>query len=475
MVKQTYINFCLLFITPFFSAQINRFAQEWKNDNSLQGASIAYCVMNAKTSEVISEYNSQVQLIPASTLKIVTTSAALGILGTNFRFETKLIYSGVLNAETGVLNGDIIILGSGDPSLQSDYFDKEEKKITDKWAEQIKAKGIQKINGKVIGDASCFIRDVPPSWIWGDIGNYFGAVPCGLSFMDNKFKLFFESKEAGSRATIKKMTPSYYANDYIIWDEVIARGTEDEAFVFGDPFGFKKEVRGTIPPNKSNYEVEAALPDPALLCAEMLNESLKKYGVVCAETPIANYDKEIKFGKTETIHVHLSPTLDKLVQLTNIHSNNLYCETLLKTLGKGSFSVGIEQVKKYWQNRGVNINALFMVDGSGLSRANTLSTAIQAQILGKIYRDTLLYTAFKSSLPIAGKNGSMTNIGKGTFIENNLVAKTGYINRARGYCGYVKTKSGKYLAFSILFNNYNCSAREAKLKLEKFMIELAEQ
>lgn len=475
MVKQIYIVLCLLFSASFLSAQINRFAQEWKNDKDLQGASIGYYVMNAKTNELIAEYNSQLQLIPASTLKIVTTSAALGVLGANFRYETKLVYTGNFNPTSGVLHGDLIIIGSGDPSLQSEYFDKDEKTVTDKWAELIQAKGIKKITGKIIADASCFIRDVPSSWIWGDIGNYFGAVPCGLSFMDNKFKLFFESKEVGSKATVKKISPNYPSKGYQIFDEVYAKGNEDEAYVFGDPFGFTKQIKGTIPANKSNYEVEAALPDPALLCAEMLHEALKKNGIAIDNVSESNYDQEKKFGKTETIHIHQSPTLDKIVQQTNIRSNNLYCETLLKTLGKGSFLLGIEQVKKYWQSRGVNTNALFMSDGSGLSRSNTISTAIQTQILGKIYRDSLLYAPFKNSLPVAGKNGSMANIGKGTFIENNLMAKTGYINRARGYCGYVKTKSGKDLAFSVVFNNYNCSAKEAKLKLEKFMVELAEQ
>ena len=85
-----------------------------------------------------------------------------------------------------------------------------------------------------------------------------------------------------------------------------------------------------------------------------------------------------------------------------------------------------------------------------------------------------MYESFNNSLPIAGKNGSMTSLCKGTFAENNLRAKTGYINRARGYCGYVKTKSGKNLAFSILFNNYDCSPKEMKLKIEKFLVALVE-
>ena len=115
-----------------------------------------------------------------------------------------------------------------------------------------------------------------------------------------------------------------------------------------------------------------------------------------------------------------------------------------------------------------------MADGSGLSRANSITTKIQATVLSKIYRDSLMYPAFNASLPVAGKNGSMTNLCKGTFAENNMRAKTGYINRARGYCGYVKTKSGKELAFSVLFNNYDCSPKEMKLKIEKLLVALVD-
>jgi D-alanyl-D-alanine carboxypeptidase/D-alanyl-D-alanine-endopeptidase (penicillin-binding protein 4) len=115
-----------------------------------------------------------------------------------------------------------------------------------------------------------------------------------------------------------------------------------------------------------------------------------------------------------------------------------------------------------------------MVDGSGLSRANTITTSVQASILSKIYNDSLIYTAFNNSLPIAGKNGSMASLCKGTFAENNMRAKTGYINRARGYCGYVKTKSGKELAFSVLFNNYDCSPKEMKLKIEKLLVAMVD-
>jgi len=256
---------------------------------------------------------------------------------------------------------------------------------------------------------------------------------------------------------------------------VIAQGKEDEAFVYGDPFLYAKEVNGKIPPNKNNYEVEAALPDPGLLCAEMFYSALVKNGIRCNQKSVtSNYKKNDSLLKKQLIFTHYSPTLDLIVLYTNLKSNNQYCEALLRTLGEGSAKAGINVVKNYWQKRGLSTSELFMSDASGLARANAVTTFFQSALLSEVYRDSLNYKAFNSSLPIAGKSGSMSNIGKNKFIENNMRAKTGYISRARGYSGYVKTKAGKDLAFSVLFNNYNCSAKEAKLKIEKFLITLSD-
>jgi len=476
--KNRAVNFiCLLVVSvPWFAnAQLNTFIEEWKNDKDLKHSSIGFCVMNAATSEIISEYNSRQLLVPASTLKIVTTSAALNLLGAGYRYETKIYYTGDFNKTTGVLNGDLIIVGSGDPTLQSDNFEKENNLVTDKWANYLKEKGLTEIKGKIIGDASCFERTIPSNWIWEDISNYFGAVPCGLSYKDNKFKVYFSTKENGSEADITGYSPAYLSNTIALTSWVIAKGNEDQAYAYGDPFSFAKEIRGTLPPNKTNYEIEVALPDPALLCAEHLYASLHALGIKCNAASIqSNYKKPQEQASRTLIYTHYSPTLDKIIYFTNIRSNNHYCETLLRTIGKGNSNAGLKTVKKYWAQRGLDSNQIYMDDASGLGRINGITTHYQAALLSKVFKDSSAYKIFHLSLPVAGKQGSMSSLGKGKFIENNMRAKTGYITRARAYCGYVKTRSGKELAFSLIFNNYNCSAREARLKMEKFLVALGE-
>ncbi len=465
----------ILFFPLYASAQLSSIVDTWKADKDLKSATIGYCVFDVKTNSVIAEYNSHTYLIPASTQKAITTGAALGVLGGGYRFETKLCYTGTFDKTTGILTGDLYIYGHGDPTLQSENFTKDSVQITDKWASVLKEKGLKEIKGKIIGDASYFDRIIPGNWIWADINNYFGVAPCALSFYDNKFKILYTSKEAGSKAVVEKTFPAYLSNSITINSNVICKGTEDDAFVTGDPFAYTKDVSGKIPPNKTNFEVEAALPDPALLCAEKLFLSLIKVGVKCNQKLIqSNYKRADSTVTKTTFYSHYSPSLDRIIYFTNLKSNNHYCETILRAIGKGSMYLGIDAVKNYWQKQGLDVSELFMVDGSGLSRANTVSTNFQASLLAKIYKDSSYYKTFNSSLPVAGKSGSMSNIGKGTFLENNMRAKTGYINRARGYCGYVKTNSGKELSFSILFNNYNCSAKEAKTKIEKFLVELVE-
>jgi D-alanyl-D-alanine carboxypeptidase/D-alanyl-D-alanine-endopeptidase (penicillin-binding protein 4) len=377
----------------------------------------------------------------------------------------------------------LLIKGSGDPSFNSSYFFESDTAFITTIARKLKTKGLKKITGSLMADVSCFDNSIPSTWIWGDIGNYFGAGANGLSYHDNKFSLFYNSGTMSSTAQLESILPSYFSKKISIQSNVISAGTEDDAFVFGDPNSYTRKVTGSIPPNKKHYEVEAQMPEPALFFLDQLQLELKKNNLSEPGIQlISNENKPAKYtaGSDQLVYTHVSPKLEQIVYYTNVKSNNHYAESLLKTIGavksgkQGTTENGIQAVEKYWKDRGVDISGLHMADGSGLSRANTITTKIQATVLSKIYRDSLLYPSFNGCLPVAGKNGSMTSLCKGTFAENNLRAKTGYINRARGYCGYVKTKSGKELAFSVLFNNYDCSPKEMKLKIEKFLVALVD-
>jgi D-alanyl-D-alanine carboxypeptidase/D-alanyl-D-alanine-endopeptidase (penicillin-binding protein 4) len=214
----------------------------------------------------------------------------------------------------------------------------------------------------------------------------------------------------------------------------------------------------------------------------MLEKSLTGIGIkiIRKATTVRHLKEEGKYisPAKQTLYIHYSPDLEKIVYWTNMRSVNLYAEHLLKYIaytktGKGSESRGIDAVVAFWKERGADISGWMMNDGCGLSRANVITTKTQVQALRKMYLDKNS-KAFLNSLPVAGKAGSLGGLCAGTFAENNLCAKSGYITGARGYTGYVKNRKGEMLCFSLLANNYECSPTEMKRKMENILIAIAE-
>lgn len=485
----TYISLFLLIIqavqaySQTNTLKLEREIEKLKADESLKHAVWGICVMPVKKDTVIAEYNSAVSLIPASTLKIVTTGAALSLLGSDFRFETKLQYDGTFDTLTGTIKGNLYITGGGDPTLESAYFkDKNDSlSTTDKWANYLQYKGIRKIEGAVIGDASIFEDNLlPAQWTWADMGNYYGAGACGLTYGDNKYTVYLKSTAKGTATTILKIQPAIKGLQLI--NTVTSGGNDDNAFIYGAPYTYYRKIQGTIPPYKNNYDIAGAIPDPALYCAQMLDSSLRAIGVVISQKPTtvrALAEMEMYYAQPrQTLFTNYSPNLSDIVYWTNLKSNNLYAEHLLKYLGYkqngiGTTTEGTETVTAFWQRKGVNVSGFFMNDGSGLSRSNVITTKTEAQIL-RVMAKEKTYKDFYASLPVAGKSGSLGSLCEGTVAENNLRAKSGYITRARGYTGYVKNKKGETLCFSLLANNYECTAGEMKKKLERLMVAIAE-
>lgn len=475
------VLFAALLIRATVPAVLKTEMDRLNNDAALKHGVWGFCLVTADSGKIVASYNPELSLIPASTMKILTTGAALGLLGENYRYETKIEYTGTFDSISGILRGTVFIRGSGDPSLGSKYF-KNQKSASefDRIPLRLKEKGIKKIEGDIIGDASCFSENpVPDGWTWSDIGQYYGAGASGLAYQDNRVTIHFNSTK-GDSCVIDSVVPQ--PDDVVYRSFVTADGKKDEAFVYGSPFGTVYDIFGSIPAQQNDYEVDASHPEPAMQCARDLRDKLIASGIPVSGNAgtVRRMQLEHKnvSAKRKTLLSIQSPVLSEIVNFTNIKSDNTYAEQLLRTIGlvkgnEGSCEAGIIAVKNYWQSLGVNLEGLNMTDGSGLSRSNLVTTSLQASILQKISQQKW-FPAFDKSLPVAGKNGSMASLCKGTASENNLHAKTGYINRARGYAGYVKTKSGKLLCFSLLANNYTCTPAEMKKKLEKILIAMGE-
>lgn len=479
----------LLFLCPFLFGQKtgSRLQQEidrLKNDPVMKHGSLAICVMTADSGKLVAELNSALCMTPASTMKILTAGAALGILGENYRYTTTLEYEGQLDSVNGVLKGNLIIRGSGDPSLGSQFFGSDSKTgLADKWVNALRGKGIKKIEGAVIADTEIFEDNpVPQGWTWSDMGNYYGAGAYGLNWIDNRYRIYFDSGKEGDTVAIDRFEPEVYG--LTLDNQVTSGGKKDDAFIYGAPYAYAQTVSGSIPPNRNDFDVDGALPDPPHFFARWFDGELKKSGITITGAPgttrLLRRNREIQV-KPEPRHFLASVQslpLSEIVRHTLMKSDNMYTECLLKTVSlksakQGNTDDGIATVLGYWKSLGLDTEALFMKDGSGLSRSNAITTFQQASLL-RIARQQTWFASFEAALPLAGVNGSMASLCKGTTAEKNMRAKTGYITRARGYAGFVKDKNGRVLCFSLLANNYNCSAAEMRKRLEKILVAMAE-
>jgi serine-type D-Ala-D-Ala carboxypeptidase/endopeptidase (penicillin-binding protein 4) len=486
-----YIFFLILIpASPVFSdepenleyARLNTAVKKVAEDKALSHGFFGFCAMDVKTGKIIAQHNSDQSLIPASTMKAVTTATSLLIWGGKHRFSTRIEYDGYIDSDC-VLHGNIYIKGGGDPTLGSLFFNDEKERFNflKDWTKAVFEAGITKINGSVIADDKIFNGEwIPSGWSWGDIGNYYGAGAAGLSIFDNIFEIEFSTRGAGEKASIKKIKPGIPY--MVLINEVYAAQTSsDNSFLYGAPASFERIIRGTIPAGASSFKVKGAIPDPPLLAASAFDEVMKFYGIEISGNPstVSRTENQnwIK-NKRQLLDEFHSPYLDSIVYWTNMKSINSYAENMINHIGLyknkiGDTQAGTRAVTEYWKSNGIDTNGLFIADGSGLSRSNGI-TARQLTGIMKYMAGTAQFEPFYNSLPVAGRTGSLASLCRGTPAENNLRAKSGYINRVRAYTGYVTDKKGNMIAFSMIANNFTCQPSEMKGKLEKIMVAMAE-
>ncbi len=448
-------------------------------DPSLKHASISFLVKDIDKDSVIATYNPENSLIPASTMKVITTATALEILGSYNKFKTLLQYDGYIDSNC-TLHGNIYIKGGGDPTLGSRFF--KSPYLIEEWSQKIANLGITKIDGKIIGDASYFSYEyVPSTWSWGDMGNYYGTGISGLSIFDNTTHLYFNSgSNKGDSTTIDCFEP--YTPDVEIRNKVRSWTTKkDEAYIYGAPYDGLRIVKGNIPLNKESFDVRGSMHEPAYVAAFELESSLWRNGINVLQpaTTTRRLQNEMVLINKERINFDTisSPSISKIVYWTNLISNNLFAEHLLRHVGvkkykNGSTFSSTLAVSKYWRAKGILSTGFYMNDGSGLSRSNAVSATHLVDVLTYMKKKSKYSKTFYSSLPIAGKSGTLKSIGRKTKIQGNLRAKSGTMTRIKSYAGYVKSSSGKSLCFAIIVNNHTCSGFQIKKKLEKIMISL---
>jgi D-alanyl-D-alanine carboxypeptidase/D-alanyl-D-alanine-endopeptidase (penicillin-binding protein 4) len=443
----------------------------WQTTPGLANASISFSVSDNKTNEILIESKPQLSLVPASILKTITTATALEVFGPDFRFQTTLSYAGIVRNDT--LFGDLQIIGGGDPTLGSNFFP-ESKPFLEEWVKALQENHIKVINGNLILDATIYESHmIPNTWIWEDIGNYFGAGASGISVFDNMYEIHLKSEDvAGKPTKVTSINPEI-PNLELINEVVSSDSNSDEAYVFGSPEENRRAIRGTIPKNQADFVVKASVPKPSALLASEFRKKLSGNGI--SVSGVTKYEK-VKNGSSNQLTVIQSPPLRDIIRVTNHESVNLFAEHFLKYLafqksGLGTTEDGCQLVMQFWKEKGLDMNGFFMNDGSGLSRFNAITANQMVDILNYMRNKSANSTDFYESLATVG-NGTLTVFTEANFPNQSLRAKSGSMTRVRCYAGYLSTDSGRQLSFAVMLNNFSCSQKEATRKIEELLVEL---
>ena len=432
-----------------------------------EGASIGFIITDLATEKTLVSKNAETCLTPASVSKVITTATALELLGANFQFETSLQYDGTL--ENGILNGNLYICGGGDPTIGSKHFQDD---FLVSWFNVLQTKGIKQITGAIIADAQIFDNEpLPIGYTWTDIGNYYASGTYGLSAFDNMLSVFFKSGKVGTTPTITKISPEI--DDLKIENFLISKkGVGDSASFFGIPYDNKLQIFGAIEADTANFAVKADIPNPPIFLAKTFSEYLSSNGI-----KVSGKVSDIPpFSVKKTLlYRHFSPPLSEIVKITNFMSNNMFAEHIFKILsakdcGQASVSASIETVKNYWKSKGLNVNTLFISDGSGLSPHSAVCPKFINDLLIFMYKNSKNSTIFFESLPIAGQNGTVRNFLKTTKLNGKAHLKSGSIARVQCYAGYIVMGKNIY-AITVMVNNFSGNRKDAVKEIEKMILK----
>ncbi|HEY1113161.1 MAG TPA: D-alanyl-D-alanine carboxypeptidase/D-alanyl-D-alanine-endopeptidase [Chitinophagaceae bacterium] len=432
-----------------------------KDGQMVNGIASLY-VVEAKSGKVVFEKNGRVGLAPASTQKVITSVTAYELLGKDFRYKTEVGYTGTL--DNGVLNGSLLIRPSGDPTLGSWRWEStKEGGVMQRVAGAIRKSGIRAYEQIAVDVNGWDSEAIPDGWIWQDIGNYYGAGAGALNWRENQYDVVLQSGNTiDSKVEIKATRPQLYHYSLTSALSAAAKGTGDNAYIYFSPAGTGGVIRGTIPVGEKNFEISGAMPSAQLQFAATLADTLQRLNINSPSGSVAKKQMGgIERGSHyKVIHTEISPSLDSIIYWFNKKSINLYGEALLKTFAhkekqNGDTGEGVKRLKNFWKGKGVAETELNMVDGSGLSPLNRVTTRAQVSIL-KYAKGQPWFRGFYNALPE----------------YNGMKMKSGTINNVKGFAGYHTAKDGTEYVFSFLVNNYNGSSSALVQKMYRVLDKL---
>ena len=455
-------------------------------------------VVDAKRGDTLYSHNAGKLFMPASNMKIVTGSVALAQLGPDFRFNTAFVTAGPVCG--GVLHGDLLVMGRGDPSLSDAMRDTAMIPMRE-IADSLASRGIRTVRGRVISGFDAFPgSELGYGWSWGDLGATYSAGVDELFFNEGYGRVEVRGgKRSASPVTIRALTTTHYPDLLIAARTGFSPDTLGPATVNGggavrgsryrhrtadldvitDSLGQRLVLDGWIEPGVVDT-IDVVFPNQNEAYLATLRGAIAHRGIhvqkrtrqlgTCAGATTAR--------ALDTLFTYQSPPLRDILHAMEKPSQNQIAEILLRTIGLeragvGRADSGASVVERQLLAWGAQPDGFVIRDGSGLSRYDYLSPETIVHILTAIQQDTAFH-AFYDALPIAGVDGTIENRMRGTAAEGNVHAKTGSINNARSLSGYVTTADGRELIFSLLANNWTAPARDVVAVQDAIAAKLAE-
>jgi D-alanyl-D-alanine carboxypeptidase/D-alanyl-D-alanine-endopeptidase (penicillin-binding protein 4) len=428
------------------------------SDPNLFNAQIGLYIESIDNGETIFANNEHKLFISASNMKIFTTASALLRFGPGFIYKTK-IYS-EKSIKNGVLEGNLVVRGSGDPTIAPRFSNGDSRTFFRTWADSLRANGITRIEGDIIGDESYFMTDpLGYGWQWDDEPFWYSAQISALTFNDNCVDItVVASDKIGEAPAVYLSPPTTYVS---IENKAVTTMPDSVRTLYLTRPRLENtiQIRNSIPVNKPRYTESLSVEDPARFFIHVLREVLIEKGIqVNGDIKIVKNPDQIDYSDYSLVFTHQSPPLSEIVKVVNKRSQNLYAEQILITIAaeygeSASAEYGIEVVNSTLAKMGISKNEFSMKDGSGLSRFNLISPHTVSLLLRYLSKHDY-YPYFYNSLPIAGVDGTLRGRMKKSQAEGYVRAKTGTVGHVRNLSGYVESKSGEKFLFSFLVNNY---------------------
>jgi D-alanyl-D-alanine carboxypeptidase/D-alanyl-D-alanine-endopeptidase (penicillin-binding protein 4) len=435
-------------------------------------------IQSLRHRETLFSSNSFRMLTPASNQKLLTTAAAAERLGWDFRYTTRIYATGSIDANGG-LNGDLIVVSDGDPTINPRH--PERWGAFDDWGRQLAAKGIRQVNGYLIGDDNAF--EEPGwgfGWSWDDIALGYGAAVGALQYNENQVELMIgPGLEPGARAIIS-VSPS--GSGLIVDHQVttVAAGEPSRVTLLRMPNSVLLTVSGQVAIGSPPLIEYAAVDNPTQVYLNTMRIALARHGVHIERTPLDIDDVRMRPDMSEATLLieEKSPPLADIVDVALKWSRNIYADTLLLSMSPDgqpkSWSGGLAAVAETLTTWGVPGDLYLARDGSGLSRYDYLSADAVTSLLTHLWSDSKHVEPYRAALPVFGVSGNVANRLKDTSASGRVWAKTGSMSQVRSLSGYLMTLDDEPLVFSIIVNGFRVPSREIDAAIDRALLRLIE-